>query len=127
EIKMGNRTGTMNLCIPYNVIEPMIEVLASQSWFAAAKGARSNETRGRIAGTLNRAAVTVTGLLAETSITLADLRAMAVGDLIVTEKPISKPIVLCVEGEKKFLSQIGQFKGARALKVTRGVNSADRV
>jgi flagellar motor switch protein FliM len=27
ELKMSNRAGTMNLCIPYNVIEPVIEDL----------------------------------------------------------------------------------------------------
>src|SRR5512132_3025789 len=34
ELKMGNRAGTMSLCIPYNVIEPIMGVLAAQSWFS---------------------------------------------------------------------------------------------
>jgi len=127
EITMGNRTGTMNLCIPYNVIEPMIEVLASQSWFTTAKGARTQETRTKIARRLNRAAITVTAIVAETSITLEDLRNIAVGDLIVTEKSIAKPVVLCMEGEKKFIGQIGQYKGSRAIKVLRPVKPTDRV
>ncbi len=127
ELKMGNRAGTMNLCIPYNVIEPVMEQLASQSWFSAAKAARAPEMRERIGRSLNRAPITVTGLLAETTITLQDLRNIAPGDLIVTEKAISKPIVVCVEGEKKFLAQIGQFKGARALKILRAVTPTDRV
>ncbi len=127
EIKMGNRTGTMNLCIPYNVIEPMIGVFARQSWFSSAKVAKSAENKNRISGTLSRAALTVRGVLAETTMTLEDLRNLSVGDLIVTEKPIAKPVVLWIEGEKKFIGQIGQFKGARALKVVRAVVPSDRV
>lgn len=127
ELKMGNRAGTMNLCIPYNVIEPVMEELAAQSWFAVPKGGSRQEFAQRVAGTLSRAPVAVTGLLAETTITLRDLRHIAVGDLIATEKPVSKPIVVCVEGEKKFLANMGQFKGQRALKIIRHVRPEDRV
>jgi flagellar motor switch protein FliM len=127
ELKMGNRAGTMNLCIPYNVIEPVMDQLSSQSWFSSSKTARPPEVRERINRSLARAPVGVTGLLAETTITLEDLRNLAVGDMITTEKPISKPIVLCVEGEKKFLAQIGQYKGGRALRIIRAVTGSDRV
>ena len=34
ELKMGNRAGTMSLCIPYNVIEPIMGTLAAQNWFS---------------------------------------------------------------------------------------------
>jgi len=37
EIKMGNRAGTMSLCIPYNVIEPVMSKLSQQNWFTYAK------------------------------------------------------------------------------------------
>ena len=80
-----------------------------------------------MSGTLSRAPLTIRGLLAETTITVADLRGLAVGDLILTERPITKPIVVGVEGEKKFLATLGSFKGKRALRVLRAVTSADRV
>ncbi len=127
ELKMANRAGTMNLCIPYNVIEPIMEDLASQSWFSVAKAGRADDTPRRIAQSLNRAPLTITGLLAETTMTLSDLRGLAVGDIVATDKPLAKPVVLCVEGEKKFLANIGQFKGARALRVGRAVTPNDRV
>src|SRR5439155_23665758 len=37
ELKMGNRAGTMSLCIPYNVIEPIMGQLSNQSWFSYQK------------------------------------------------------------------------------------------
>lgn len=127
ELKMANRAGTMNLCIPYNVIEPIMEVLASQSWFNTSRLVRSPDMHKRIAGTLNHAAVTVTGLLAETTITMRDLMGLAVGDLVVTERPANGHVVLCVENQKRFLANIGQFKGQRALKVVRPIGPDDRV
>ncbi len=127
ELKMANRAGTMNLCIPYNVIEPIVSDLSSQSWFNVPKAGKAVETKQKIAGTLNRAALTVTGLLAETTITLSDLMNLSVGDFITTERSASSPVVLCVEEERAFLANIGQFKGQRALKVMRAVTSSDRV
>jgi flagellar motor switch protein FliM len=117
EMKMSNRAGTMNLCIPYAVIEPVMDELSAQSWFSAAKNQRSAQTEAHITGSLSRAALTVTGLLAETTITLRDLMEMSVGDLIVTDKAAAQPIEVYVEGQIKQLAQIGQFRGSRALRI----------
>jgi flagellar motor switch protein FliM len=126
EVKLANRAGTMNLCIPYNVIEPIMQDLAAQSWFNVSKTPRSKEMVARITGTLSHAAVTVTGLLAETTITLRDLMQLSVGDLIVTEKPASSSVTLCVEGERSFLANIGKHKGSRALKIVRSIAASER-
>src|SRR5213083_785320 len=46
ELKMGNRAGTMSLCIPYNVIEPIMGVLAAQNWFSyQRKGGQEDHAR----------------------------------------------------------------------------------
>src|SRR5262249_50469063 len=70
ELKMSNRAGTMNLCIPYNVIEPVIEELSAQSWFSAAKNQKSKALEDQIGRGLSRATVGVTAMLATTTITL---------------------------------------------------------
>jgi len=127
ELKMSNRAGTMNLCIPYNVIEPVMEELSAQSWFALARHQRSVETEQQIGTSLGGAALTITGLLAETTITLRELATLSPGDLITTGKPARSEVMLCVENEKKFLARIGQHKGARAVKVVRPVTPGDRV
>ncbi len=127
ELKMANRAGTMNLCIPYNVIEPIMEELASQSWFNTSRLVKSDDMHRRIATTLNLAPVGVTGLLAETSITMRDLMGLAVGDMIVTERPASGPVVVSIGDQKRYLAHIGQFKGQRALRVIRPIGPNDRV
>ena len=127
ELKMSNRAGTMNLCIPYAVIEPVMDVLSAQSWFSLSKTQRTPEIAQRVTRGLDRAAVTVTGLLAETTITVRDLVEMRPGDVIVTDKPASSPVAAKIEGEKKFLAQIGQHRGKRALRILRAVKKGERV
>jgi flagellar motor switch protein FliM len=127
ELKMSSRAGTMNLCIPYNVIEPVVSELSAQNWFAAAKNLKAPGNEKQIGGTLARAAVTVTGLLAETTITIKELLTLRPGDVIVTEKPATQPVVVSVEDEKKYLAHVGQLRGNRALRIARDIRREDRV
>jgi flagellar motor switch protein FliM len=127
ELKMGGRAGTMSLCIPFNVIEPIMEKLVSQAWQAYRRGRGNENLRRRLVGKLERAPLRSSALLAETSITISDLLNMAPGDLIMTDKPASRPVVFAIEGKKKFLANLGQFKGKRAMKILRPISPKDRV
>jgi flagellar motor switch protein FliM len=127
EIKMTNRAGTMSLCIPFNNIEPLMADLSAQSWTAAGRMRTDQQWESQIVRRLSDANLEMTGLLAETSIRLSDLRNLEVGDLIVTEKPAASPVVLIVEQVPRFLAQLGQHRGNRALKIMRPLTEADRV
>jgi flagellar motor switch protein FliM len=127
ELKMGGRAGTMSLCIPYNVIEPVMEKLSNQSW-AAYKRTRGNDRlRQKVVRQLEAAPLTVSTVLANTSIKIGELMNLQVGDIILTEKPSSAPLTLLIEGKRKYIGHIGQFKGNRAFKVARPIRARDRV
>lgn len=117
ELKMASRAGTMNLCIPYNVIEPIMGSLSAQSWFSVGRARGSPELSSRITKRLARAPLEVTGLLAKTTITLRDLMNLQVGDLLLTETPATQPASLCVDSRPKFSASVGQVDGNRALRV----------
>ncbi|MEM1354532.1 MAG: flagellar motor switch protein FliM [Planctomycetota bacterium] len=127
ELKMGGRAGTMALCIPYNVIEPVIEKLSNQTWAAYKKSTRDAQLRTRLAGHLDAARLKVSTILADTTIRLSDLSSLEVGDLILTEKPAAAPLALEIEGRRKFIGQLGQYKGNRVFRVQRQLSPKDRV
>jgi len=127
EIKLSNRAGTMNLCIPYNVIEPVVEEITAQSWFSIGTGAGTERARKKLTSRLGRAQVSVAGTLAETTITLKELGRLAPGDVILTEKKATAPAVVTVGGEKKYIAQVGQHAGKRALRVERPIRPDDRL
>ena len=64
--------------------------------------------------------MSLTGLLAETTITMRDLATLAVGDIISTEVDASEPVWMCVEGERKFRAEVGQRRGNVALRLIGG-------
>jgi flagellar motor switch protein FliM len=119
ELKMGNRTGTMALCIPYNVIEPIMGMLATQNWFSyQRKGSHEDHLR-QLTQNVSAAPVELRVFLAQTTIRLNDLLRLQVGDLITTEREVTQDVLIQVEGKKKFLAQAGQFRGKRAIKLTK--------
>jgi flagellar motor switch protein FliM len=119
ELKMGSRAGTMALCIPYNVIEPIMGMLATQNWFSyQRKGAHDDHLR-RLTQNVANAPVELRVFLAQTTIRLNDLLRLQAGDLITTEKRSTDDVTIQVEGKQKFQAQVGQFRGKRAIKLTK--------
>ncbi len=119
ELKMGNRAGTMSLCIPYNVIEPIMGVLAAQNWFSyQRKGGHEDHLR-KLTRNVYNAPVEMRTFLAQTKMSVNDLLGLQVGDIITTSKDSGNDVLIQVEGRNKFLGQLGQFRGGRAVRITR--------
>jgi len=127
ELKMGGRAGTMSLCIPYNVIEPVVEKLSNQTWSAYNKQRRDKKLRSRVASQLDSAPLDISCILANTTIKLSELMDLQTGDIVLTEKPASSPLVLSIAGKRKYIGHIGSHKGNRAFKVLRSISPKDRV
>ncbi len=125
ELKMGNRTGTMSLCIPYNVIEPIMGVLAAQNWFSYQRKGGQDDHLRKLTKNVSNAPVEARVFLAQTSMTFDELLSLQVGDVITTEKDCSRDVLLQVEGKNKFLAQLGQYRGNRAIRITRACQGAE--
>jgi len=126
EIKMGNRAGTMSLCIPFNAIEPLIDDLSAQSWFVAGRQKDGERWENMITDDLAEAPLNVEAVLARTTITMAELRNLEVGDVITTDRSAQQPVVVTIDGQPKFMANIGQIKGRRAVKIVRPKQATDR-
>lgn len=126
EMRMSSRAGTMNLCIPYNVIEPVMDDLSSQSWFAVSRSDDDHTSEQRIVENLDQSGVAVSCALANTTMTLRELSELSVGDMIVTTHDAKSPSVLNIEGEPKFLAEVGQHRGNRAVRVIRSIEKGER-
>jgi flagellar motor switch protein FliM len=127
EIKMGNRAGTMSLCIPYNVIEPVMSKLSQQSWFTYTKKAGSDVHLKAMQKNLGGAPLMVKTLLGHTTITVEELLNLAVGDILPLEKAASGEMIVQIEGKNKFAGAIGQYKGKRAVRIQRKIAQGERV
>jgi flagellar motor switch protein FliM len=100
EIAIGDLRGMMNLCIPFNVIEPVIDKLSTNIWLSYAR--KESPKRDKVLGNLANAPVEIVAYLGETSITADDLVNLKVGDILPIEKRAGAPMLVTVGGQPKF-------------------------
>ncbi len=125
ELKLGDRAGTMSLCIPFTVIESLIEDIAAQSWFQSGRHGSNDHWSKLVGQRIADAALDISAVLAETTITMADLRSLEIGDMLTTEKPADSPVTIAVEGVPKFIAQLGQFRSNRAVRILEPIEAAE--
>ncbi|WP_339749371.1 flagellar motor switch protein FliM [uncultured Rubinisphaera sp.] len=117
EITMGDLRGIMNLCIPFNTIEPLVGKLSSDTWSAYSKHELTSEEKAQLEVGIGSAEVETVAVLAETTMSTSDLLHLNVGDVILTERDVSEGITLHIEGYPTFTADIGQLKGHKALQI----------
>jgi len=127
EIKMGNRAGSMSLCIPFNVIEPVIHRLTSQDWSSYKRRSDTQSFAHSIIENLQEAKLELRAYVAETTLKVGDLLSLEVGDIIKTKKEAKNDLILRIEGKSKFAGKVGQFRGNRAFKITRTAEPGEKI
>jgi flagellar motor switch protein FliM len=127
ELRLSGKSGTMCLCIPFTTLEPMLDKLATQSWLSYRKKDSSVNHSQNISYNLKGAAVNIRAFLAETTISMGQLMNIQEGDIIQTEKLANNELIVQVEGKNKFAGRLGQFRGNRAIRVTRLAQPDERL
>jgi len=117
ELTVGETRGMVNLCIPFNSIERISNKLTSNSWISYSKRPPTTESIRQMTDHIADAPVSVIAELAGTTISMADLISLRVGDIIATEKDTHLPMVVSVEGRSKFHAKPGQYKGRKAIEI----------
>jgi flagellar motor switch protein FliM len=111
----------MSLCIPYNVIEPIMGILSAQTWVSYQRKGSQEDTTRRLTRSVSSAPIEMRAILAKTTIRMSDLLSLGVGDLITTDKGAGGEVTILAEERVKFRGRIGQFRGTRAVQITRVV------
>jgi flagellar motor switch protein FliM len=121
EITMGEVRGIMNLCIPYNTIEPLTGKLSSDSWSAYQKKAIDPVQLRHLEAGVQRAALRLVVHLAQTTVTAKEVAQLAVGDVILTEQGCRQAAEVLVDGRPLFQAYPGVLKGHKAIRVGKTV------
>ncbi len=119
EIKMSGRAGTMSLCVPFKMIEPVMDKLVTQGWLAYQRQTASDDKTEDIARGLGVTHVDIDAYLAETTITVRELLTLQPGDILQTPKLVDSDVILQIHGENQFAGRIGRHKDNLAVKITR--------
>ena len=116
EIRIGDASGLMNICIP-SIIIKMLRQKFDQGW-SNRKAAATDEEQGKVLRLIRPAQVHLDARLQGPTLRLEDLMQLSEGDVLALDYSASKPIHLLVNGRLKYFAQVVASGNKRALHLT---------
>ena len=121
EITMGEIRGIMNLCIPFNTIEPLMGNLSSDTWSAYTKRTADARQKLNLQTGVGKGKVKMVVGLADTRLSAREIMSLSVGDVIMTEKGREQPLEVYIEGRPLFHGSPGLLKGHKAIQIASAI------
>ena len=102
EVSIGDMVGMINICLPYLVLEPILEKLSTFFLFATQAKVKSPEQMMAIRKKIEWAKIDLTAILGQTEILVRDLLELAPGDVIPLAQGVQEPLPVYVGNFMKF-------------------------
>ncbi|NLP44333.1 MAG: flagellar motor switch protein FliM [Peptococcaceae bacterium] len=122
EVKIGESTGMINICIPYIVMKPILDKLNSLLLFSSQKKEISAEERELVRQKIEWAKIPLTVYIGNTHISLQDLLYLEEGDVIPLNQNINEPLAVYVGDFMRFRGRPGIYHNNMAVQITEIVN-----
>lgn len=117
EVEFESASGTIMVVIPYSTIEPIKQKLSSS--FQTDNDMADNLWTNSMHTHIKDMEATAIVKLGETVMNVGDLVNLQVGDIIPLNQEASGEVVLAIEGVEKMRCLIGNYKGNRAVQITK--------
>ncbi|MDP2872523.1 MAG: flagellar motor switch protein FliM [Bacillota bacterium] len=125
-IRVGLVAGTICLCLPYLLMEPVVSKLTAFVWFSGAPRARAAADGEMIKARLQEVSVEVVAELGGAVLTLEDLLGLSVGDVVVLDRATVDPILIRVGHSVKLSARPGTHRGRLALSIIERVEEGQQ-
>jgi flagellar motor switch protein FliM len=122
EVIIGEATGMMNLCIPYLVIEPIMDLFATQNLYLTHRKESTDRQKDSIIDSLTGAQLEFVCNISESSMKVKDFLKLKVGDIVQSTKPFDEPLVVTINGKPKFKTKPVIYRHNKAFQI---VDEAD--
>ena len=126
ELRVGSATGSLSLCVPYLVLEPVMDRFTAQSYFSNQSDSPTPEMREGIVAQLEGVSVPVTVELGNAELNVGDLLALAPGDVIPLSVPPGSDALVRIGRREAFHAQPGTRGRRSAVQITRTIEEIER-
>ena len=125
EVKFGEATGMMNICLPALILEPILNKISSQDWLIGAKKGRSGEYESRILELLENINVPLIVELGRTKLKIGEILNLRENDTVILSKKAKRPLNIYISNKQKFFGALGILGIKKAIKITRATTEQD--
>ena len=116
-IKIGEVEGLMNVCIPYAVLEPVIDKVNTKYWYSTSVATGDGTYRDYLEESLQRAQIPVRAIMGRSAISVNDFIHLQPGDIIKVNTRLEDELDVYVGNIKKFSAIPGAYEDSYAVKI----------
>ncbi len=124
EVQALGVSGTMSVCVPHPVIEPIMDKLSTQLWFSSSRKEGGDNDRLKLEDALRAVTLPMSVELGSTSITVGELMELREGDVIRLDRNANADLTILVGDHARFHGRPGVIAGNRAVQVTGTIDEA---
>ncbi len=118
EVKIGENAGATSLCVPYVVLEPVVQKLTSRSWFSAARKGAAEENRTILQQRMNQVSLELRATLGATKLSVREILGLRIGDVVPLQTRVRGDVLLRVGGAPRFWAKPGMKDKHRAVQIS---------
>lgn len=118
EFRLNHKTGLMNICLPYTLLELAIPRLSAQYWFASGEKEEDESSKQLIKGMLAPTLLELSVELGKTEVSVAELLDVEIGDVIRLKTKVGDDLQVNMNGKPKFKAKPGVVGNTLGIEVT---------
>ena len=117
-LKIGDVEGLMNVCLPYTLLEPVMDKLNTKFWFSNMQEKDPTMYGEVIENVISKTKVPIKAILGESKVNVSDFVNLQIGDIIKIDKKVDLELDVYVGNIKKFNALPGYFEDKYAVRIT---------
>lgn len=117
-LKIGDVEGLMNICLPYTLLEPVMDKLNTKFWFSNMQEKDPTMYGEVIENVISKTKVPIKAILGESKVNVSDFVNLQIGDIIKIDKKVDQELDVYVGNIKKFNALPGYFEDKYAVRIT---------
>ncbi len=119
DLRIGEATGTMNVCYPYEMIQPLFTKISTRMSGKRAQTQRTQQDRELMLKALGKVMLDIRAQLGISRILTSQLGKLKPGDVFLINKRIDEPVEVFIGNQYCYQAQLGVRRGKLAVKLIR--------
>lgn len=117
-LKVGEVEGLMNVCLPFGLLESVMDKLNTKYWFSTMQERDTNSYGAAIESLISKAQIPVKAVLGKSAISVNDFLNLHLGDVIKLNRDIDEELDIFVGNIRKFVAMPGSANDNYAVRIT---------
>ncbi len=117
DLQIGEVQGMFNICIPYMVIEPIMDKLNTKHWFSNLQKKDESNYDVVIEKNIKKSNLMCRAELGTTQLTVGEFANLQVGDVVKLDKAVDDHIEVFVDSFMKYIGSPGVVNNHKAIKI----------